>query len=149
MIVRDIMSAGVETVGPNDTLEVAARKMRERGIGALPVCEDGRPIGMLTDRDIVVRSTADGGDPRQARVRQAMTTQVVTCCDMDELEKAAATMRRHAVRRTLVLDAVERLVGIVSVDDVALRSPGLAGEILEHAREPGRIECAPPWPWRE
>jgi CBS domain-containing protein len=149
MIVRDVMSPGVEAVGPEETLQAAARRMRERGIGALAVCEDGRPIGMLTDRDIVVRSTAEGEDPTEARVRGAMTPQVVTCSDGDELEAAVATMRRHAVRRTLVVDAAERLVGLVSVDDVALRSPELAGDILEHAREPGRPGARPPWLWRE
>jgi CBS domain containing-hemolysin-like protein len=87
---------------------------------------------MLTDRDIVVRSAAEGGSPAEADVRSAMTSQVIACCEDDEIEGAATQVERGAVRRLVVLDASKKLVGMLSVDDIALRSPTLAGEILEH-----------------
>jgi CBS domain-containing protein len=149
MLVKDIMTSGVVTVAADELLEQAGRRMREANVGVLAVCDDERPIGILTDRDIVVRSTAEGQDPRRARVRDAMTPQVVACSDSDGIEAAVAEMRRHAIRRLLVVDAAERLVGILSVDDVALRSPALAGEVIEHALAPDRPDPSRTWAWRE
>src|SRR5512139_2557863 len=76
MLVKEFMTRRAETIEPDETLETAARRMRERGVGALVVCEAGRAIGILTDRDIVVRSTAEGAPPAEADVRGAMTPQV-------------------------------------------------------------------------
>ncbi len=149
MRVRDAMTYRAEAIGPEETLEAAARRMKEAGVGALIVSDGGRAIGILTDRDIVVRSTAEGVPPA-AEVRSAMTPQVIACREDDELEDAAARMAGGAVRRLVVTDAADRFVGMLSVDDVALRSPALAGEIVEHVRAPER----PPlhrggWPWWE
>jgi CBS domain-containing protein len=149
MRVRDAMTPRAETIGPDDTLQAAARTMKERGVGALVVWGDGRVLGILTDRDIVVRSTAEGAPPAVADVRSAMTPQVVECCEDDELEGAASRMAHGAVRRLVVLDGAKRLVGMLSVDDVALRSPALAGEIVEHVRAPERPIRRGPWPWWE
>jgi CBS domain-containing protein len=149
MIVREIMTTRVETIGPDATVEDAARRMREVGVGALAVCERDRPVGIVTDRDLVVRSAAEGADPTRALVRSAMTPQLVACSDADDVEAAAATMRRHAVRRVLVLDAAGRLAGLLSVDDLALRSPALAGGVIEHARAPERPDVPRTWRWRE
>jgi CBS domain-containing protein len=149
MLVRDAMTHRAETIGPDETLQAAARRMKQADVGALIVCDDARVIGILTDRDIVVRSIADGRGPAEAEVRSAMTPQVVECCEDDELEGAATRMARGAVRRLVVLDASRKLVGVLSVDDVALHSPALAGEIVEHVRAPERPISRGPWPWWE
>jgi CBS domain-containing protein len=149
MLVRDAMTQPVETIGPEETLQAAARRMKEQGVGALVVREGDRIAGILTDRDIVVRTVAEGRSPAVARVRSAMTAQVIECRDHDELEGAARHMARGAVRRLVVRDRAGRVVGILSVDDVALRSPALAGEIVEHVRAPELPVSHGPWPWWE
>lgn len=149
MLVKDVMTSRAESIRPDETLLVAARRMRELSVGALVVCEDDRVIGIITDRDIVVRSAAEGTPPADTDVRSAMTSQVIECCEDDQLEGAATRMSGGAVRRLVVLDASKRLVGILSLDDIALRSPALAGEIIEHAREPDRPFRRGPWPWWE
>jgi CBS domain-containing protein len=149
MLVRDAMTHRAETIGPSDTLQAAARAMKQLDVGALVVCDEGGVIGILTDRDIVVRSVAEGRNPAEANVQSAMTPQVIDCCDADELEGAATRMVQGAVRRLVVLDGSRRLVGMLSVDDVALHSPTLAGEIVEHVRAPERPIVRGPWPWWE
>jgi CBS domain-containing protein len=150
MLVRDAMTFGVGTIGANESIAAAARRMRDEGIGALVVNDDGGHVaGIITDRDITIRTVADGMDPRRTFVHTAMTPQVVECLDHDELEAAVMRMERGAVRRVVVMDGAHRLVGVLSVDDVALRSPALAGEILEHVRAPERPIQRGPWPWWE
>jgi CBS domain-containing protein len=149
MLVREVMTHRAETIGPDETLEEAARRMRETGVGALAVCEQDRLIGFLTDRDIVVRSTAAGQVPGAVAVRSAMTPQVVWCSEDDPLTDAAEIMERMAVRRIAVMNAEKRLVGLLSVDDVALFSRTLAGEVVEHLRAPERPVEHGPWPWWE
>jgi CBS domain-containing protein len=150
MLVRDAMTFGAGTIGVNDTIAAAARQMRDEGIGALVVTDDaGHVAGILTDRDIAVRAVAEGMDPKRTLVRAAMTSQVLECEDVEELESAVSRMEHGAVRRIVVVDAADRLVGLLSVDDVALRSPALAGEILEHVRAPERPIQRGPWPWWE
>ena len=149
MLVKDAMTRRPETIGPGEPLTAAARAMRAAGVGALPVCEGERLVGMITARDIVVRSVAAGEDPRTALVRGAMTPQVLSCVEDEELERAATLMDEHAVRRMPVVDAFGALVGIVSVDDLALFSRALAGEVIEHSREPGRPVERGGYPWWE
>jgi CBS domain-containing protein len=149
MLVREAMTHRAETIGPEETLKAAARKMRDAGVGALVVYEDGNVIGLLTDRDIVVRSTAVGQDPAFSSVRSAMTTQVISCCDDDDLTAAAKCMEARAVRRLVVMDEEARLVGMLSVDDVAPHSNTLAGEIIEQVRSPERPVHRGPWSWWE
>jgi len=149
VLVGDAMTRRAETIGPGDTLQVAALKMKQLDVGALVVCEGADLVGIITDRDIVVRAVADGRNPAEVEVRSAMTPQVLDCCEDDGLEGAATSMARGAVRRLVVLDASKRLVGMLSVDDVALHSPELAGEIVEHVRAPERPIRREPWPWWE
>ena len=149
MLVKDAMTRWAEVIAPDATLQSAARKMREVGVGALAVCEHDRMIGMVTDRDIVVRATAEGRDPTVADVRGAMTAQVIACSSEDDLDRAATLMGEHAVRRVVVLDAEEHPVGVLSVDDVALYSPALAGQVIERTREPERPARRGVWPWWE
>jgi CBS domain-containing protein len=149
MLVKEAMTSGAETIGPDETLQAAARRMKTAGVGALVVCDDDRVVGIVTDRDLVVRAVANGVAPAGADVRSAMTPQVLECCEDDEIEAAAARMARGAVRRLVVLDESRKLVGMLSVDDVALQSPELAGEIVEHVRAPERPIRRGPWPWWE
>ncbi len=152
MLVRDVMTGGAEVIGPYDTLEMAARSMKEHGIGALVVQEGERVLGMITDRDLVVRGIAEGHDPSRASVESAMTAQLVVCTDGEPLETAARHMEARAVRRAVVMDEARHAVGILSVDDVALHDPALAGQILVHAREPERPLYPThrgPWAWWE
>jgi CBS domain-containing protein len=152
MLVRDVMTGGAEAIGPNDTLETAARSMKERGVGALVVREGEQVLGMITERDIVVRGVAEGLDPARATVASTMTLQLVVCSDDEPIETAARHMEQGGVRLALVLDGTRNAVGTLSVDDVALRAPALAGEILEAARAPERSPYAArggPWSWWE
>jgi CBS domain-containing protein len=138
MLVKDAMTRRAETIGPDEPLQSAARKMRTLGIGALPVCERDRLVGMITDRDIVVRGVADGQDPARASVRASMTPQVFYCFEDEPLHDAARLMEERSIRRVMVLDQGKRLVGILSADDLALVDRGLAAEVIERTREPER-----------
>ena len=116
---RDLMTAGAECVGENETLVDAARKMRDLDVGLLPICgEDNRLKGVLTDRDIVVRCVAEGGDPATALAGQFGEGKPVTIGADDSIEEAMATMAEHQVRRLPVIDGHD-LVGIVSIADLA------------------------------
>jgi CBS domain-containing protein len=128
---RDLMTEGAECAGADDTLVDAARKMRDLGVGALPICGvDERLDGMVTDRDIVVRCIAEGRDPSSTRVSELADGKPVTIGADDPVEEALRTMIEHGVRRLPVIDG-DRLVGMVSQADVARESPPeQAGELL-------------------
>jgi CBS domain-containing protein len=116
---RDIMTGGVECAQTTDTLVDAARKMRDLGVGALPICgEDDRLHGMVTDRDIVVHCVAEGSDPSATQVESVAEGKPVTIGADDSIEETLRTMSEHQVRRLPVIDG-DRLVGIVSQADVA------------------------------
>lgn len=138
MLVREVMTRGVEVVQPDSTLEEAAAKMERFDIGLLPVCEGDRLVGTLTDRDITVRSVAHGEDPTTDKVRDVMTPDVVYCFEDQDVEEAARLMQEKQVRRLPVLDRDKRLVGIVSLGDLAVETGDekLAGETLEQVSEP-------------
>lgn len=144
MKAREIMSREVHVVAPSATLEDAAKLMDQFDVGALPVCDGERLVGMLTDRDITLRATAGGKDPKTTRVHEVMTPDIAYCCDDEDLEEVARKMELHGMRRMVILDRDKRLAGIISVDDFASRTEDaeLAGEILEEtvatAAEPVR-----------
>jgi CBS domain-containing protein len=120
---RELMTAGAECVGENETLVDAARKMRDLDVGALPICgEDNRLKGVLTDRDIVVRCLADGGDPSTALAGQFGQGKPVTIGADDSIEEALATMSKHQVRRLPVIDGHD-LVGMLAQADIARAMP--------------------------
>ncbi len=130
--VNDVMTRSVQTIGPEATLEQAAARMNERGIGALPVRDGDRLIGMITDRDITVRAMAKGLDPAQATVREAMTQGVIVCRRDQTIRDAADLMEQYGIRRLPVLDHEGHLAGIVSLDDFPSDTGNakLAGEVL-------------------
>jgi len=138
MRVKDIMTPGVECVSPDDTLQAAACKMRDLDVGPLPVCDHDRIAGMLTDRDITVRAIAGGKDPTSARVREAMTEDVIFCFEDQDVEEAARMMQERQVRRILVLNRDKRLTGIVSLGDLAAEAGDKhrSGEVLQDISEP-------------
>jgi len=120
MRVRDVMTRNVECVAPDDTVESAARKMRDLDVGPMPVCDGDRLAGMVTDRDITIRATAEGKDPAGCKVRDVMTPDVVYCFEDQDVKDAADAMSAHQIRRLLVLDADKKLVGIVAMADLAV-----------------------------
>lgn len=129
---RDLMTPGAECVGENDTLATAAQKMRDLDVGQLPVCgEDGRLHGVVTDRDIVVRCLAEGGDPRETVAGSLAEGKPVTIGADDTIEQAISTMVRHKVRRLPVIDGHD-LVGMLSQADIARSYPeDRVGELVE------------------
>ena len=137
MKVRDVMTPHVEVVHPDATLQEAAAKMERLDVGPLPVC-DGRKIqGMLTDRDITVRATAKGRDPKTTRVREVMTEEVFYCFDDQDVSEAAEIMERAQIRRLVVVNQDKDLVGIVALGDLAVQADqgGMAEEEVEDVLE--------------
>ncbi len=129
---RDIMTGSVECIGENETLQQAAAKMRDLDVGSLPICgEDNRLKGMLTDRDIVVRCIADGGDPATVTAGELAQGKPVTIGADDSVEEAIRTMQDNKVRRLPVIDGHD-LVGVISQADIARNYPeDRVGDLVE------------------
>lgn len=132
MTVKDAVSRRLVAITPRTTLRGAALKMKKEQVGILPVLKGRRPIGILTDRDIVVRGLAEGKDPRHTRVREIMTPHAVGCQDTQDIEKACNLMEEYQVRRLVVVDRKGEIVGLLSLDDVArkTRRGKLSGIVL-------------------
>lgn len=125
MKVREMMKSNPQHVSPQDSIQDATRIMRDDDVGIVPVLEGARIAGVITDRDIAVRASAAGAAP-DAPVRRYMTTDVV-CVSADTSHREAADlMARHAIRRLPVVDENDRLVGIVSLSDIALKAGAVA-----------------------
>jgi len=134
MLVKDIMRLGTEWVGPEATIKEVAGKMRDLDIGSLAVCSEGRPVGIVTDRDIALRCCADAKDPATATAGEIMTKDLKWCYGDQEIEDAAHLMEAEHIRRLPVLDRKENMIGFLSVDDIAMRaSQELGGEVLKQA----------------
>jgi CBS domain-containing protein len=119
MDIRDVMTANPATLSPDDTIQSAARLMRDEDTGAVPVVEAGRLVGMVTDRDIVVRAVADGGQVNRP-IRDILTTELVSVALDSSTSDAASLMSKNQIRRLPVVDD-GRLVGIVSIGDLAVK----------------------------
>jgi CBS domain-containing protein len=117
--VRDVMTANVVTLPRETTLAEAARTMREQDIGDIVVADGAGPAGLVTDRDIVVRAVAEQRDPASTTIGEILTSDLVTVRPDDTVQSAALLMRDNAVRRVLVCDENQSLVGIVSIGDLA------------------------------
>jgi CBS domain-containing protein len=135
-VARDIMTPDPQCVGENDTLVDAARLLRDLDVGALPICgEDQRLKGMLTDRDIVVKCIAEGGDPSTVTAGSLAEGKPVTIGADDDIREALETMQSHQVRRLPVIDGHD-LVGIISQADIALTlSAAETGETVQEISE--------------
>ena len=138
MILKDVMTHGVEVITPEATLQQAAAKMRRLNIGPLPVCDGDQLIGMLTDRDITVRAVAEGCDPTTTTVREAMTPDLAYCFEDQPIEDAVQMMERYQIRRLPILSREKRLVGMVSLGDLAVSSGNetQVGATLKQVSEP-------------
>jgi CBS domain-containing protein len=137
MKVSEVMTSDVQTVGPDQSVREAASFMLRIDAGSLPVTEGGRLVGMITDRDIAVRGIARGYGP-DTPVRELMTDDLVCARDNDDIEDIASKMSEAQVRRLPVIDAQERLCGIVSLGDLSRDADeDCASEALEGISEPG------------
>lgn len=138
MELKEIMTRNVQVIDPGISLREAARMMKDLDIGAIPVCDGDRLRGFITDRDITVRAVAEGEDPSTCKVSDVMTDRVFWCFENDDVEKAGELMREKQIRRLAVLDQNKRLVGIVSLGDLAVEGEDedYAGEVLEAVSEP-------------
>jgi CBS domain-containing protein len=134
MLVKEIMRPKLESILPSASLRDAAQKMRDMNVGSLAVWEDGRLIGMITDRDICCRGVADVYDPSRTAVREIMSREVSFCFTDDTVTHAVRQMEERHIRRLAVLNHDKSVAGFLSVDDVAHYSRQLAGEVLEYAR---------------
>lgn len=136
MQVREVMTQDVALVNPDQTLQKAARLMADLDLGALPVAQGDRLVGMITDRDIVIRGLAGGKGPK-AKVADVMTPDVKYCYADQELDEISANMADIQLRRLPVLDRDKRLVGIVALCDMAVSDdPDCALEALSGISRP-------------
>jgi CBS domain-containing protein len=130
MKVKDAMHHGAEWVAPQTPVAEVARKMRDLDIGAIPVGENDRLIGMVTDRDIACRGVANGGDCARLTARDVMSKGILYCNDTEDLEDALRIMEQKQVRRLPVINDKKRMVGMLSLGDVAhAASHELSGEV--------------------
>ena len=138
MKLKEIMTKEVEVVHPDDSLQEAAQKMRIRDVGYLPVCDGDRLVGVVTDRDIVLRSIADGTDPNTSIGRDLMTSPIIYCFDDQDVQEAAKLMEEHQIRRVAVVSRDnKRLVGVVSLGDIATNgTKKTSAEVLQSVSEP-------------
>lgn len=123
MIVQEIMKRNVAMVGSNVSVKEAAEKMRTANVGILPVGEHNQLVGMLSDRDITVRATAEGRDPARTTVREIMSDRVYYCFEEQDIADAATIMMDRNIRRLIVLNQKKQLVGICSLSDLLEQYP--------------------------
>jgi CBS domain-containing protein len=127
MKISEIMTTDVEIVRPDASVAEAAKKMRALDVGALPVCDGRRLLGMITDRDITIRATAEGGDPNQASVQDSMSAEIVYCFEDQDIKEAERLMQEKQIRRLPVLTRNKELAGIVSLGDLAAKTGDVQG----------------------
>ena len=131
MKVKDAMHKGVEWVGPDTPVSEVAKRMRDKDIGAIPVGENDRLVGMVTDRDIACRAVANGKDLSKTSARDVMTKGIVYCRDSEELDDASRIMEQRKLRRLPVINDRKRMVGMLSLGDVAHSATHeLTGEVV-------------------
>ena len=138
MKVSEIMTQDVEIIQPDDTLRLAAQKMRDRDIGFLPVCDGESLMGVLSDRDIAIRALADGMDIKVMLGRDLMTTPAIYCFDDQDITEAAKVMGENQIRRLVILSREnERVVGVISLGDLVRKGiTDLSGQVLQRVSEP-------------
>ncbi len=149
MNIKDCMTRHVRTVSPDETLAEAARAMADSDIGILPVEESDRLVGMISDRDIAIRGIGCGKGP-DTPIRDIMSSEVKYCFEEDDVEEVLENMGQIQVRRLPVLNSDKRLVGIVSLSDLADESAKPVGEALSDIARQGGMHTQslqqPRWP---
>ena len=129
--IKEVMTRDVRACEPNATVAEAAKVMAREDVGPVPIVEDGRLVGLVTDRDIVVRVVAEGRDPNETTVNEIASTELVTVSPDDDLDEALNLLARRQVRRLPVVEG-DRLVGIVAQADIArLGKDKKTGEVVE------------------
>ena len=121
---QDVMTKDPFCCLPSDRAQQVGQIMRDRNVGAIPICESPatkKLVGVVTDRDLTIRVLAEGRDPKNTAVAGVMTGQVVTCRPEDDVEKAVKLMESRKVRRIPIVDAQDRIVGIITQGDIAIR----------------------------
>jgi len=136
----EIMTTYPITIAPRETLQRAAQLMDEFNVGALPVCENGQLLGIITDRDIAVRAVAVGQDPTETRVGEVMSDKVHACTGDSDVGEVLTEMAELQIRRLMVPDQAQRLVGVISLGDFAVRDPAGVEATLRSISMPGRPE---------
>lgn len=132
-----VMTRNVEVVAPDAGLEETAEKMRRLDVGVIPVCDGQRLVGMISDRDITVKIVAAKRNPATSKVREAMSEGVTYCFEDQDVQEAAQLMADKQLRRLPILNREKKLVGIVSIGDVAVRGDtGSAGQALRGVAQP-------------
>lgn len=135
--IREVMTPHARCIGPESTLVDAARQMRELDVGSLPICENDRLAGMITDRDLALRGIGEALDPSLTPVRAVMSPGIVYIFEDQDVEEAARLMEVKKIRRLAVLNRDKRLVGIVSLGDLAVEAgTALSGEALHEISQP-------------
>ena len=135
MKIKDVMTQDVSFVTPDAPVAEVAQRMRDDDIGAVPVVENDRMIGMVTDRDIVIRCVASGS-LQGATARMAMSPRVLYCYDDQSVNEILENMAEQQVRRLPVVNRDKRLVGVVSIGDLSQKSQRKAGESLKEISQP-------------
>ena len=134
---KDVMSRDVRVIGPDETIKAAALQMLKGKFGMLPVGENDRMIGAISDRDIAIRAVAEGKDS-STKVRELMSEGVIWAFENDSVDDGARLMSKHQIRRLPIVNADKRLVGIVALGDFAVDSADIevAGEALSEISKP-------------
>ena len=130
MKVREIMTSNVECLAPDASIREIAQEMKSLDVGFIPICENDRLVGTVTDRDIVIRAVAEGVDVNTSRAREIMSREVIYAFDDDDVKTVAEKMRDKDVRRILILDEAKRLVGVVSIGDISKVEEKVSGKTL-------------------
>lgn len=138
MKLSEIMTRNVEIIQPDDSLQLAAKKMKDRDIGFLPVCDGAELMGVLSDRDLTIRALADGMDVNVMLSRDLMTTPAIYCFEDQDVSEAAKIMEDNQIRRLVILSREDkRLVGVVSLGDLARNeSTDVSGKVLQKVSTP-------------
>ena len=142
MKLSDVMHRDPQVIRGDTTLREAAQRMRDADIGALSVCDGDRIEGVLTDRDVVVRSIAQGDDPGKARAADVMTREIAWCFEDDSVDEASRKMSERQVQRLLVLNHDKKLVGILSIGDLARQQGPAATHASEEIKKPTKQSAA-------
>lgn len=138
MKVNECMTRDVRIADPADTLEEAARTMAEIDSGFLPVARDDKIVGIITDRDIAIRAVG-AGQPPDAKIREVMSPEVKYCYDDDDIEDVLDSMAMQQIRRLPVVDRNKRLVGVVSISDLASSEASQSGIVLREIARPSGL----------
>lgn len=135
--IRDIMTVEIDVISPDTNVQEAAEKMKQLDIGVIPICQDHKLIGMLTDRDIILRVIAEKKDPTHTFARDVMTHDLIVACEDQSLDEAQRLMSHHQIRRLLVVNRNNLFIGMLSLGDLTSRSSAKrTGEVVQDVSQP-------------